>query len=158
MQAGPTVHTLTTISNVDALLQVFYVGIGFLAIYQWKYGSKEKEQLQISKLPVQTHLLIIISGLLFSAAFGYLFDEYTAAAATYLDSLTTVFSVIATLMLMQKIFENWIYWIFIDAVYVYLYLSRGGNLFASLFILYTIMAIYGTYQWSRNFKRQNSLK
>jgi nicotinamide mononucleotide transporter len=43
--------------------------------------------------------------------------------------------------------ENWLYWIVIDAVSVYLYLQRGLKLTALLFVVYTLLAINGYLTW-----------
>lgn len=136
----------------DALLQLFYVGISFLGIYQWKYGSKEKAELPITWLTMREHLLVISGGLILTGIVGYFFSTYTNAAATYLDSFTTVFSILITFMVIQKKMDNWLYWLVIDSVYVYLYWSRGGYLFALLFVVYLVIVVIGFFQWKRDMK------
>ncbi len=136
---------------VDALLQLFYVVMGFIGWYQWRKGGNG-EVLPISRLSSGEHLAIVGGGLVLALLVGYLFDEYTPAAATYIDAWTTVFSVIATFLVVQRKLENWLYWIVIDAVYVYLYYTRGGYLFALLFITYTIIAIVGYFKWQKEWR------
>jgi len=133
---------------LDAGLQVLYIGISFLGIYRWLYG-KEKSELPITKWSFKTHLGLIIGGVFLSVLAGMLFKEYTPAAATYPDAFTTVFSIIATFMVIQRKLENWIYWMVIDAVYVFLYAARGGWLFSVLFVLYLGMAVYGYFNWRK---------
>lgn len=133
---------------LDALLQVFYVGMGFLGIYQWQY-RKEQKTLDVTTMNLQGHAILGGMGVGVALVFGYIFGEYTAAAATYLDALTTVFSIIATFLLVRKVIENWIYWVIIDTAYVYLYSSRGAYLFALLMIIYVIIAISGYFHWKR---------
>jgi nicotinamide mononucleotide transporter len=70
-----------------------------------------------------------------------------------IDSFTTVFSVISTFMLTKKILENWLYWVVIDIVSVYLYFSRELHLTSLLFILYSIIAIFGYFSWLRYSKK-----
>ena len=135
---------------VDTLLQFFYVGISFLGIYQWKYGGAAKQELPITFLTKREHLLVIGGGLLATAVVGYAFDQYTAAAASYLDTFTTVFSVIITFMVIQKKMDNWAYWFVIDSVYVYLYWTRGGYLFAVLFLVYLVIVVLGYFEWKRS--------
>ena len=138
---------------VDALLQMFYVAMGFYGIYRWQFASTEfddkKNYLPISKMSTTQHLVIISGGLGLSAIVGYLFAAYTQAASTYLDSLTTVFSIAATWMTVQKKIENWIYWIAVNILYAYLYFSRDAVLFGYLMIIYTIIAVFGWINWKR---------
>ncbi|MFK7937357.1 MAG: nicotinamide riboside transporter PnuC [Saprospiraceae bacterium] len=141
---------------VDTLLQIFYVGISFLGIYQWKYGSEKKTELPITYLTRREHLMVIIGGLILTAVVGFLFDNYTDAAASYLDTFTTVFSVIITFMVIQKKMDNWAYWFVIDSVYVYLYWSRGGYLFALLFVVYLFIVVAGYFSWKRDLENSQT--
>jgi len=137
---------------LDAGLQVFYIGISFLGIYRWMYGDEQKE-LPITKWSLKKHGWTIGIGILITILAGLFFKEYTPAAATYPDAFTTVFSVIATFMVIQRKLGNWIYWIVIDTVYVFLYASRGGWLFSVLFVLYLGMAVYGYFNWQKLYVR-----
>ena len=136
----------------DAILQIFYVVMGFVGWYQWKRGGQEKtkqKELSISKIPFRQHVIILFFGIVCSFLLGYFFDKYTPAAATYLDALTTIFAIVATFMTIRKILENWIYWIIIDLLYIYLYTIRGGYLFALLFIIYCVVAVIGYVNWRK---------
>lgn len=134
---------------IDALLQVFYVCVSFFGIYQWMEGGQLKEELQISSLKLNQHFSLIGGGFVLSILVGFFFGEYTGAAATYLDAFTTVFSIIATFMVVRKILENWIYWIVVDSIYVYLYFTRGSVLFTFLMVVYTVIAIIGYLEWKK---------
>lgn len=132
---------------LDALLQVFYVGIAFYGLYQWQRGGRGQTPLPISRTSGHVHASILGGGLVFTLLFGYFFDEYTQAAATYWDAATTVFSVLATFLLVQRKLENWIYWVLIDAVYCGLYYSRGAYLFTLLMAAYTVIALVAYFRW-----------
>jgi len=135
---------------VDALLQFFYTAIGFYGIYNWQFSNNGSgSYLPISNLQGKHHLGIVGGGLGLSVIVGYSFSAYTQAASTYLDSITTVFSVAATFMTIHKKIDNWIYWVVIDIIYVYLYFSRGALLFGVLMIVYTIIALFGWINWKR---------
>jgi nicotinamide mononucleotide transporter len=131
-------------------LQIFYL---IMAVYGYLNWSKSSNNLIITNLSVGKHLLIISLGTLFAFLFGYFFTIYTSSKLPIIDSFTTVFSVIATFMLTKKILENWLYWVVIDIVSVYLYFSRELHLTSLLFILYSIIAIFGYLSWLRNSKK-----
>jgi len=42
---------------------------------------------------------------------------------------------------------NWLYWIVIDTVSVYLFYSRDLHLTSLLFMAYTIIAVFGYFNW-----------
>ncbi len=136
---------------VDALLQIYYVAMGVYGWYSWNRGFKlaASEQLAITKMKNKEHIQIIVGGILLTVLVGYFFKTYTAAVATYLDAFTTVFAIITTVLVARKKLENWIYWIVIDLVYVYLYGSRGGYLFAALNVIYIVVAYFGYLNWRK---------
>lgn len=148
---------------IDAGLQIFYVIISFLGLYQWYYGSKSlgvqaEKDTAITRLSWKEHGLIIVIGSIFALLFGYLFKTYTTAAATYLDAFTTVFSIITTFLVIQKKLENWLYWLVIDSVYIYLYWIRGGYFFALLFAVYIVIVIVGWIEWQKIYTKTKGTK
>ncbi|WP_428616935.1 nicotinamide mononucleotide transporter, partial [Shewanella sp.] len=52
-----------------------------------------------------------------------------------------------TYLVARKVLENWLYWVVIDLVSIYLYLNKGLMLTSLLFILYVGMAIGGYFLW-----------
>ncbi len=134
---------------LDALLQLFYVGMGFWGLYQWQVGTAAGTPLPIREIPVRQHGWLLLGGGMLTLLLGYIFSEYTSAQATYWDALTTVFSMIATFLLVQRILSNWLYWLVVDAIYVVLYASRGAHLFALLMVLYLVIATVAFLRWRR---------
>ncbi len=125
-------------------LQVFYLIMAFYGYYQW---NKKKGTLQITQWSISKQLLIILIASILTFLMGFYFATYTNAKMPIVDSFTTVFSIFATYMVTKKVLGNWLYWIVIDAVSVYLYFSRDLHLTALLFIAYTIIAVFGYFKW-----------
>jgi nicotinamide mononucleotide transporter len=141
---------------LDALLQIFYVVMAVVGWYQWKRGGTAGRERPITRLPFRAHLIYLSSGILAAILFGYLFEAYTPAAATHLDALTTIFSILATFMLVQKRLDNWAYWVVIDLLYMGLYASRGAYLFALLMLVYTLIAARAWWNWRIALKQVSS--
>jgi len=138
----------------ESILFTYYVAMGVYGWVQWKNSSKSDKEIPIVQKPVNFHLLLLIIGYLGTGILFYLLQTYTAAEMPLLDSFTTVFSFIATWMVARRLLENWIYWIAIDALTVYLYISRGLEIYAALSLIYTFMAIYGYGVWRKQFQNQ----
>lgn len=132
----------------ETVLQIFYLILAVVGYFLWK-EIPNKQQLDIKELSIGNHALILISGIVFTLILGYILTIYTQAKLPLLDSFTTVFSIIATFMVIKKILENWLYFIAIDLVSIYLYNSRDLQQTAMLFALYTIIACIGYYNWIR---------
>lgn len=133
----------------DGVLQLIYVGLGMLGLYKWRYGKNEESELQISEHPVRHHIVVIAISILASLPVSYLLLTYTNAAFGFVDVLTTILSLYATWLLINKILSNWLYWIIIDAVYVYLFYRTGGMLIAVLYSVFLLVAFYGYFRWSQ---------
>ena len=130
-------------------LQVFYLFMAFYGYYHW---NKKEQSLQISEWSINKHLCLLIVGSVLTFLMGLYFAIYTNAQMPIVDSFTTIFSLFATYMVAKKILGNWLYWIVIDTVSVYLYFSRDLHLTSLLFMGYTIIAIFGYFNWLKQTK------
>ena len=54
----------------------------------------------------------------------------------------------------RKVLENWIYWLVIDSIGVYLHTARGLYLYAALFGLYLVLVVLGYFRWRRDWRAQ----
>jgi len=138
----------------ESLLFSYYVIIGVYGWWSWSRGRTQSGDLEIKELSAKSHLLILLSGYALTALTYFALKTFTDAEMPALDSFTTAFSFIATWMVAKRYLENWIYWICIDALTVYLYLSRGLEVYALLSAAYTVMAVYGFYHWRRDYRSQ----
>ena len=129
-------------------LQVFYLIMAVYGYFMWNKSDKE----QIKEWSEYKHLLIILIGAILTFFMGFYFTTYTNSQMPIVDSFTTVFSVISTYMVTKKVLGNWLYWVVIDAVSVYLYYSRDLHLTSLLFVVYTIIAIFGYFAWIKKMK------
>ena len=100
------------------------------------------------------HLINILLSGVTALLIGYIFDKYTAQANPYIDAFTTCYSLSATYMVTKKIIGNWLYWIVIDLVSIYLYAQRDYYLTAVQYGLFTLLAVYGYKVWRKEYKLQ----
>ena len=137
---------------LEAVLQLFYL---LMALYGWrKWLSGQSNNSSIIRWSIQKHLVnIVLSGLV-TLFLGYVMSKFTNQASPYMDAFTTVFSLAATWMVAHRILENWVYWIVIDAVAVLLYADRGLFLSSLLMVFYVILAAWGLYSWTKQWKQQ----
>ncbi len=131
----------------ESVLYLFYVAAG---IYGWMSWKKQKEPGEVYQKSLKTHALIVLTGAILSILFYYIMTYFfEGAEKPLIDSFTTVFSFIATYLTTKKWIGNWIYWVVIDVVSIYLYYSRGLEIYALLMFSYSIIAVYGYLQWKK---------
>lgn len=139
---------------MESALQVYYLSMAVYGWWHWQHGGKHNDTLTISRWSLQRHALVISAVLLLAVASGLLLSRWTDAALPFLDSFTTWGSVVTTWMVARKILENWLYWLVIDSVSIYLYLDRGLLLTAALFCVYLVIVVLGFRQWLQSYRNQ----
>lgn len=133
---------------MESALQVFYIAMAVYGWWQWRGGATGQD-LKIVRWRWQQHTVAIAAILALSLLSGALLNRYTSAALPFIDSLTTWGGIVATYMVARKVFENWHYWFVIDSVSIYLYLNRGLQQTALLFLLYLAMIVVGYLAWRK---------
>jgi nicotinamide mononucleotide transporter len=140
----------------EAALNVFYAAMAVYGWYQWRYGGRTTgmRELPITVWPLKAHALAIGGSVALSSCVGWLMSRNTEAAFPYLDAFVTVASVVTTYMVARKILENWIYWLVVDSLSLYLYWQRELNLYVGLFALYLVLVVIGLVRWHRDWRAQ----
>ncbi len=133
----------------DAGLQIVYLILGVQGWYLWLHGGEGRTALRITRSSPQ--LLLLVAAFTVSATTGLtLVFRMVKDAAPFLDSLTTVLSLAAQYLLNRKAIENWFIWLLADAIYIYLYFSRGLQLTAVLYAIFGCLCVAGFLTWRRN--------
>ncbi len=139
---------------IEAGLQIFYF---VMAIYGWMVWNKTSDNNNnLIRWGLKAHVKNIIISALLALVLGFVFDQYTQQANSYLDAFITCFSLTATFMVAKKVVDNWAYWIVIDFASIFLYAGRGLYLSAILFLMFTLFAIYAYFSWLKKFKEQDA--
>ena len=63
-------------------------------------------------------------------------------------------SVVTTYLVARKILENWLYWLVVDSLALYVYWQRELYFFAALFALYLVLVVIGLARWHRDWRAQ----
>lgn len=153
---------------MESLLQVFYVVMAGYGLYQWTRVQKPgfttasaadpqaskngTPPIQIYSLPWHLKWVVLITAA--TLLVGWLLSRYSQAELVWLDTLTTLFSLFATLLVARKVLENWLYWIVIDMTYVVLFWVKGFYPTAILFAIYSAMALVGYIKWKKDYQHQ----
>jgi nicotinamide mononucleotide transporter len=134
---------------MQAALQGFYVA---MSVYGWLQWSQAGVVPRVTTWPLRNHCLAL--GTVLAAGFpvAELLGRETHAAWPYLDSVTTLGSVLATWLIARSKLENWLYWIVIDALLAFLFAAQGLVFTALLFVVYLVVATLGYATWRRRLR------
>lgn len=131
----------------DMALQVVYIVISIYGWYEWLHGGTGRTVLPVSRGTRALALRLIAIGIVSTAVIGTVLARTTNAALPYLDSTTTVTSLIAQWMMAKKILENWIVWVAVDVVYIGMFLYKSLQVTALLYAGFLVLAVMGYRKW-----------
>jgi nicotinamide mononucleotide transporter len=147
--------TLSQLSHLpmQAALNVFYVGMSVYGWWSWARRSSHGE-LNVSLWPHAWHLGAAVAIVALSLASAFVLRQWTTAAWPLLDSMTTFFSLLATWLAARGKLENWLYWVVINTVTIYLFAAQRAWGMAVLSALLTVIAVAGYVTWRRRLREQ----
>ncbi len=142
----------------DAAINVYYVFAGIYGLIYWLQGSKSKTKDTAHPHSIMEHdkkliPYIIASYAVIHLAIYLLLVNFTNSTVPVCDSFTTALSIVALWMLSRKYTEQWLVWLVIDVVTVGLYIYKDIPVTASLYLLYSVLAVCGYREWSRLAKK-----
>ncbi len=140
-------------------LQAIYVGMAAYGFWHWsREGQAAVAGLTIRRWPVRRHAWILLGIGLLAAALAPRLASLTSAAWPVLDTVAMSGSLVATWMVARLQLENWIYWIAVDALSIFLYASQGLAFIALLYGIYLVIAVVGFLTWRRQYRAQRAAR
>jgi len=142
---------------MDSALSAYYLLMAVYGYWQWTNPTtrddNSPEGLSVISWSLSLHIKICFALAVITLALGYFIANYTSAHFPYLDTFTTVFAVFSTYLVTQKVLENWLYWIVIDLVSIYLYVEKGLIPTTVLFVIFVVVACYGYIKWLKIYQQ-----
>jgi nicotinamide mononucleotide transporter len=138
----------------QAILNAYYLLMAVYGWLQWNKYLKADEAMVIKVWSIKKHVISLIALSIVSLLLIVFFSGSFDSNHLVLDIVVTVFSVFTTVLVAHKVLENWVYWIFVNSAAVYLYWSNELVLTSALFVIYVAMAVYGYWQWRKQFVQQ----
>jgi nicotinamide mononucleotide transporter len=138
---------------MQGALNGYYVLMSIYGYWNWTRAAGRGE-LPVGTLPLRWHLLAAVILVPLSWFTASLIASELQSAWPLIDSLAFWFSLFATWLQARARIENWIYWIIIDGVLVFLYYDRGMTIIALQFAAFTLLAVAGFVEWQRKLRAQ----
>ena len=92
----------------------------------------------------------LVLGFLVSNIHHYFPELFTKPAAfPYVDSFVAVASIIANTLMAKRILENWIIWIVVNIICVFLYFQKHILFVSFEYLIFLGLAVYGFWHWKQ---------
>lgn len=142
----------------DMGIYIYYFFASIYGWYIWTRSIKKTDQVIISHTPIKyLGKMIGLFALIFTVI-SFILVWFTDSPVPYGDSFTTTLSIIAMWMLAHKYIEQWWLWIAVNVVSTGLYFWKGLYPTAILFVVYSIIPIFGYFKWKKMMIEQNQTK
>jgi nicotinamide mononucleotide transporter len=150
----------------DLFEQWYYFVTGFVGWYAWAHSRKPRdtdEDIVVKRNSLKANLFWLIVIGIFTAFFTWVMSNVNIwlptlfpepAALPFLDVLTTVMSLVAQLLMIQKRLENWILWIIVDVIAIGLYWYKGVPFVALLYVVFLVLACMGLRTWFKTYRKE----
>ena len=148
----------------EVMLNLFYYfPMNFVGWFVWKkHMDEQKGEVIKVRLPLKKSM--IVYGVTAAAIFiyGYILDRL-GGNLPYVDSMSTVISVVAQVLSIKRLMEQWVLWIVVDVVTVIMWavhFAQGGETVATLamWAVYLINAVIMFIRWYREAKDSDASK
>ena len=133
---------------------IYYVPMQFVGFYVWnKHMNSETKEVEKRHMDMKGRLLLLIAMIASTVVYG-LFLRSIGDAMPFVDSFTTVSSVIAMIISVKMFAEQWWIWVAVDVFSVYMWwcnFKTGGDNMATLLMwtVYLGNAIIMLVKWEK---------
>ena len=146
-------------------MERFYAGLGMNAfyflsqiygIYAWrKRRTGSTPIIAPRSLPINWFLLLCVAMAFVAVLTGWILQHYTDDTQPYMDAITTVASVVAQVMLVMAIRQQWWLWLFVDILFIVMWIVAGNWSMVAQYGFWCINCVYGMLRW-RNLATERS--
>lgn len=146
----------------DFSINIYYLVIAVYGYIVWTRNNRKKEEtsnpptageteggLPITHTPAKMAWVCVAASLLLWGLLYLGLNYLTDSTVPVADAFTTALSIVGMWMLARKYIEQWLVWIAVDAVCVGLYIYKGIYFYAVLYLIYTVIALFGYRKWLR---------
>ncbi|MDB5159327.1 MAG: nicotinamide mononucleotide transporter [Mucilaginibacter sp.] len=138
----------------DMGLQFYFLATNIYGWYYWSKKPASEDKTPVMRIQRKEGLLSVAAVIVFTFLLGSVL-KYTTASYPYLDSFCTACSLVAQFFLARKVLENWLIWVFVDVIYVGVYIYKDLHLTAVMYAIYVAIALMGYFDWKRDWKKQS---
>jgi len=123
----------------------------FISFFMWKKHMQDSVHVETKKLSIKNISLILIASVCFVILYAFIL-HLIGGINVIVDSISTVVSFIATVLMAKRYREQWIMWIVVYAVSVVMWATTFDLLMLIMSISCLLSSIIGFITWSRNVK------
>ncbi len=134
---------------------LFFLPMQIIGYKMWLGNRVNVDEVKVKFLGNLEKIAVAMLTILIVSMYGF-FLKYLGGTTPYLDSMSTVLSVVAMILMALRYREQWLLWIIVDVVTVIMWSNivflQGGLFNIGILIMwisFLINAVYGYYSWRK---------
>ncbi len=133
----------------DFAINIYYLLIAVYGYLAWTLPHRQKKEKHLPVTHVSLQMTVVLTTVfaVLWVLLAWVLINFTDSTVPWADAFTTALSIVGLWMLARKYAEQWLVWCAVDAVCVCLYVYKDIYLYAVLYAVYTVIAIYGYRKW-----------
>lgn len=138
---------------------LYYFPMQFVGFYIWRKNiDEETHEVKKLRMTVKGRILLVISIAVLTVIYGVILEKM-GDAMPFIDSFTTMASVVTLIISIKMFLEQWWIWLVVDSVSVYMwwvdFQSGNGNIATLLmWVVYVILAVVMLIKWEKEAKSE----
>ncbi len=143
----------------DMLINAYYFA---MSLYGWHYWTRKQNGKEIhlagraSAKERKQAFFLFLATLLFVALVYTFFKKWNTSTAP-IDTFTTGLFFVAMWLMAKRKIEHWLFWIGGNTISIPLYFNKGLTLSSLQYVIFTVLAILGYWQWKRHYIKKTAI-
>lgn len=145
----------------DFAINIYYFLIAIYGLISWTRGRGKSagkgdghKTLPITHTPLWGWCVVGVASAILWWGIWWVLVTFTDSTVPVADAFTTALSITGMWMMARKFAEQWLIWVVVDIVCVWLYIYKGLVFYPVLYAVYTVIAVFGYRKWLRLMKTQ----
>lgn len=140
----------------DMIVNAYYF---VMSIYGWYIWTKKVDEIHVTPISYTTKKEHLIALFIFIGTLCFIYIIYTVfnkwnGWTAYVDTFTTGMFFVGMWLMAKRKIENWIYLLIGNVISIPLYFYKGYTLSSFLYIIFTVLAVFGYLKWKKDLNKK----
>mgnify|MGYP003290375234 CR=1 FL=1 len=144
----------------NGALYVYYMIVSLWGIMLWLRNRKKAQEEQsdadqVRSMPAKGWLPVVGASIALTIVLAMVLQRLGESEMVWMDGATAALSCVGMVLMAKKYYQQWLFWIITDPVYVVFMLMSHMYFLAAMYAFYTVISIMGYYRWKGLNKKQS---
>ena len=136
--------------NGDAMLNLlFYLPMQFIGLYMWNKHKTNDTEVEVAKMSLRSKIIYFAVSAVLIIGFGLFLSTLKGQNMPFRDSATTILSIVAQFMMLQRFYQQWFVYIGINILSIWIWVILKDNSMILMWSAYLCNSLLGLYTWRK---------